>query len=72
MAKRDLFLFGGIAAAIGLALLPIYAYPKFNPNGYNNVQERNREGLDREAIQPGGMKIWNDPFDRKKNSSGEE
>ncbi|CAG7721259.1 unnamed protein product, partial [Allacma fusca] len=29
-------------------------------------QARNRAGVKQEEIQPGGMKVWSDPFERKK------
>ena len=29
-----------------------------------NVEIREKEGIKQENIQPGGMKVWTDPFDR--------
>eukprot|EP00112_Aurelia_sp_Birch-Aquarium-sp1_P006704 Seg1734.6 transcript_id=Seg1734.6/GoldUCD/mRNA.D3Y31 product="E3 ubiquitin-protein ligase RNF181" protein_id=Seg1734.6/GoldUCD/D3Y31 len=66
MARQDLLLFGGICTAIGLALLPIYVYPKMTSNSYNKMQEDVRKGKSKEETQPGGMKVWSDPFDRNK------
>ncbi|CAM9208055.1 unnamed protein product [Lampetra fluviatilis] len=30
------------------------------------VQKVNRDGVDQESIQPGGMKVWSNPFEPKK------
>ena len=38
MARQDLLLFGGICTAIGLALLPIYIYPKMTSGSYSKIQ----------------------------------
>ncbi len=29
------------------------------------IQAKNRAGIKQEEIQPGNMKVWSDPFDRK-------
>ncbi|XP_046394965.1 small integral membrane protein 20 [Ischnura elegans] len=56
---------GGIVGFIGAALYPIIIYPMMNPEKYRRMQEEARAGIDRQKIQPGNMKIWSDPFDRK-------
>lgn len=35
------------------------------------IQKRNRRGINPEDIQPGGMKVWSDPFGRNKKSDNE-
>ncbi|XP_055893212.1 small integral membrane protein 20-like [Biomphalaria glabrata] len=54
---------GGIVAAS----YPIIISPYLNPAPWKKEQSIGRRGIDREAIQPGGMKVWTDPFDRKKS-----
>ncbi|KAG8232242.1 hypothetical protein J437_LFUL011795 [Ladona fulva] len=56
---------GGIVGSIGLAIYPIIISPMLNPADYKKIQEETRKGIDRETIQPGNMKIWTDPFERK-------
>jgi len=68
MVRKDVLVIGGFCAAIGVVLIPIYVMPKLNPQPYDSIQEVNRRGMNREEIQPGGMKIWSDPFDRKKTN----
>ncbi|XP_064608840.1 small integral membrane protein 20-like [Liolophura sinensis] len=56
----------GVVGTIGVALYPIIIDPYLNPKKWQDIQKTAREGIDREKIQPGGMKVWSDPFDRKK------
>ncbi|XP_035208737.1 small integral membrane protein 20-like [Stegodyphus dumicola] len=63
---RAFAFYGGIVGFIGAALYPIVIYPYFHVDEYKEVQKINRAGIDQEAIQPGGMKVWTDPFDRRK------
>ncbi|KAJ6646291.1 Small integral membrane protein 20 [Pseudolycoriella hygida] len=53
---------GGIAATI----YPIIIAPMIDPTYYQNIQKQTRAGIKQELIQPGNMKVWTDPFDRKK------
>ncbi|KAG5890403.1 hypothetical protein JTB14_026285 [Gonioctena quinquepunctata] len=62
-------LVGGLVASIGLAIYPIIIDPMMSPEKYNRIQARTRANIRQEDIQPGNMKIWTDPFDRKKPSS---
>jgi len=59
-------LVGTVVGAIALAMYPIAIYPYIHTDEYKKVQAKNREGIDQEAIQPGGMKVWSDPFNRPK------
>ncbi|XP_013791620.1 small integral membrane protein 20-like [Limulus polyphemus] len=59
---------GGIAGLIGLALYPIIVYPYFHVEEYKDIQKKTREGINQEAIQPGGMKVWTNPFEGKTKS----
>ncbi|XP_076447037.1 small integral membrane protein 20-like [Babylonia areolata] len=52
---------GGICAAT----YPIMVAPYINPEPWRQKQDVGRVGIDREKIQPGGMKVWTDPFNRK-------
>ncbi|KFM67044.1 hypothetical protein X975_03165, partial [Stegodyphus mimosarum] len=63
---RAFAFYAGITGFIGAALYPIVIYPYFHVDEYKEVQKVNRAGIDQEAIQPGGMKVWTDPFDRRK------
>jgi len=58
--------FGGFVAAIGLTIYPIIFAPMMNPEPWKQVSEdiRREAGIKQENIQPGGMKVWTDPFDR--------
>ncbi|XP_051898999.1 small integral membrane protein 20 [Pristis pectinata] len=62
---RVVLLFGGFAAAIGAAFYPIYFRPLIYTQEYQQEQKMNRTGIKQEEIQPGGMKVWSDPFNRK-------
>lgn len=52
--------------SITVALYPIAIEPMMNPEKYKKIQKITREGINQEQIQPGHMKVWSDPFDRKK------
>ncbi|XP_055920011.1 small integral membrane protein 20 [Eupeodes corollae] len=54
-----------IVGGIGLAVYPIIIDPMINTDKYKKIQEQTRAGVNQEAIQPGGMKVWSDPFGRK-------
>lgn len=56
----------GIVGFIGVALYPIIIYPLQNIETYKEIQAKNRKDMIQEDIQPGNMKVWTDPFDRKK------
>ncbi|XP_055385607.1 small integral membrane protein 20 [Condylostylus longicornis] len=55
-----------IVGTIGIAIYPIIISPMLNPEHYKKIQQINRQGIRQEDIQPGNMKVWTDPFDRKK------
>lgn len=57
---------GGLVGAISLAIYPIIIDPMMNPDKWKKVQEVTRAGIRQEDIQPGNMKVWTDPFERKK------
>lgn len=50
------------AVFLGAALGPIYIYPLYNTKSYKEVQKQGRAGINQEDIQPGGMRVWSDPF----------
>lgn len=56
---------GGFAAAVCVALYPIIIHPYLNAQDYKQIQKQTRKDIDQESIQPGGMKVWSDPFGRK-------
>ncbi|ODM89070.1 Small integral membrane protein 20 [Orchesella cincta] len=35
------------------------------------AQRHTRQGIKQEEIQPGNMKVWSDPFGRKKKEDGD-
>ncbi|KAJ8916981.1 hypothetical protein NQ315_008381 [Exocentrus adspersus] len=64
---RYVALVGGLVASIGIACYPIIIDPMLNPDKYKRIQAVTRANIRQEDVQPGNMKIWTDPFDRKKN-----
>ncbi|CAH0663948.1 unnamed protein product [Spodoptera exigua] len=56
----------GFVGFIGLALYPIAIAPMIDPSEYRKIQKEARKNIRQEDIQPGNMKIWTDPFGRKK------
>ncbi|KAK9891803.1 hypothetical protein WA026_016599 [Henosepilachna vigintioctopunctata] len=58
---------GGLVTTISLALYPIVVDPMINTEKYKQIQKITREGIKQEEIQPGNMKVWSDPFDKKKS-----
>ncbi|CAH0558947.1 unnamed protein product [Brassicogethes aeneus] len=62
-------LIGGLIGAIGLAIYPIIIDPMLNVEKYKRIQEQTRAHIKQEDIQPGNMKVWTDPFDRKKSQN---
>ncbi|XP_047737674.1 small integral membrane protein 20-like [Hyalella azteca] len=59
-------IYGTFIGLISVTLYPIVIYPMLNPDYYKKIQAENRKNIKQEDIQPGNMKIWSDPFDRKK------
>lgn len=55
---------GTVVGGILIAAYPVIVAPYLNPDPWKEIQQRGRKGLDQEKIQPGGMKVWSDPFDR--------
>lgn len=58
----------GLLAAVTLALYPIAIEPMLNPEPHRQLSKRIRDenNIRQQDIQPGNMKVWSDPFDRKK------
>lgn len=56
---------GGFVGFIAAALFPIVIRPMINVEEYRKIQAANRALIKQEEIQPGNMKVWTDPFDRK-------
>ncbi|CAG2180733.1 unnamed protein product [Oppiella nova] len=53
--------------AVGAAMYSVFVYPVQHVDYYKERQTANRQGIKQEDIQPGGMRVWSDPFDRKKS-----
>lgn len=51
--------------AVVLALYPIVIHPYLFVHEYKQIQKHTRKDIDQESVQPGGMKVWSDPFGRK-------
>ncbi|XP_034250755.1 small integral membrane protein 20-like [Thrips palmi] len=49
-------------ALLGAACYGVIVYPMKHAQEYMRIQDEVRQGIDREQIQPGGMRIWSDPF----------
>ncbi|XP_011565013.1 small integral membrane protein 20 [Plutella xylostella] len=56
----------GFVGFIGLALYPIAISPMIDSSDYKKIQKETRKNINKDAIQPGNMKVWSDPFDRTK------
>ena len=59
----------GFTLAVIVALCPIYIYPLYSTDYYKEIQKKTRKDIDQAAIQPGGMKVWSDPFKDQPDSS---
>ncbi|KAJ0172655.1 hypothetical protein K1T71_011794 [Dendrolimus kikuchii] len=59
----------GFVGFIGLTMYPIAISPMLDVSEYKNIQKEARKNIKQEDIQPGNMKIWSDPFGRKKPDS---
>lgn len=55
----------GVVGAICVAIYPIIISPMINPEPYRRIQAYTRANIKQEDIQPGNMKVWTDPFERK-------
>lgn len=57
---------GSVVGAIGLAIYPVIISPYLFPEKWKQQSRAIREeyNIKQESIQPGGMKVWTDPFDR--------
>lgn len=53
---------GTCVALLGVASYAVIVYPMKHAKEYMAIQDEVRSGIDREQIQPGGMRIWSDPF----------
>lgn len=65
MAKMKYGLIIGFVAATVVALVPIAINPMIDSSYYQKQQKINRKGTNLEETQPGNMKVWSDPFNRK-------
>ncbi|KAF6203233.1 hypothetical protein GE061_003651 [Apolygus lucorum] len=57
---------GALVGTIGLAAYPVTVHPMLYPEEYKKIQAITRKNIRQEDVQPGNMKVWSDPFDRKK------
>ncbi|KAH9513936.1 Small integral membrane protein 20 [Bulinus truncatus] len=64
---RSVMMIGTVVGGIFVATYPIIISPYLNPKPWKQEQSIGRRGIDREKIQPGGMKVWTDPFDKSKD-----
>ena len=58
---------GSIVGVVALATYPIIISPYLYPEEWRKMsaEMRARQGIKQEDIQPGNMKVWSDPFDRR-------
>eukprot|EP00045_Choanoeca_perplexa_P012011 m.129472 g.129472 ORF g.129472 m.129472 type:complete len:70 (+) comp15850_c0_seq5:27-236(+) len=69
MTLRNLLIIGGVVLGTSAALYPIVFAPLMdNGSDYASRQEQflKEQGLTKEDIQPTGLPVWSDPFDKKK------
>ncbi|CAF1001587.1 unnamed protein product [Rotaria sordida] len=66
---------GGIASRVAIVatvtaivggLSLVFLYPYINIERFRRIQKVNRAGINPEDVQPPGLPVWRDPFDRKK------
>lgn len=69
---KSVLVIGGVVSAIGFALFPIIVHPKLHPEVWNEMQKETRKGIVQANVQPGNMKIWTDPFDKKTKETDSE
>jgi len=57
---------GSVVGAISLAIYPVIISPYLYPDKWRQQSKaiRDEHNIRQEEIQPGGMKVWTDPFDR--------
>ncbi|XP_074649609.1 small integral membrane protein 20-like [Tubulanus polymorphus] len=58
-------LVGGLIGLIGTAMYFTAVDPYINPNKWRSVQKITRRDIDQDEIQPGGMRVWSDPFRKR-------
>lgn len=58
---------GGLVSVIGVTIYPIIIDPWLDASEYKkrSAEIRQKAGIVQSEVQPGGMKVWSDPFDRK-------
>ncbi|KAF6034109.1 hypothetical protein EB796_007588 [Bugula neritina] len=58
-----------IGLCVGIVCAGCYAaiiQPMSHVDSWQTTQRENRRGINQEDIQPGGMRVWSDPFNRRK------
>ncbi|XP_033632044.1 small integral membrane protein 20-like isoform X2 [Asterias rubens] len=66
---KNTAIIAGLVGFIGLALYPVVVSPAINPRKWQAVQKETRKGVDQQSIQPGGMRVWSDPFGPRSDQS---
>ncbi|XP_077291063.1 small integral membrane protein 20-like [Arctopsyche grandis] len=67
MSLKRFGIYIGFVGAVVAAMYPIAISPMIDPTYYKDLQKITRKDVIQENIQPGNMKVWSDPFDRKKS-----
>ncbi|XP_071951892.1 small integral membrane protein 20-like [Antedon mediterranea] len=65
--NRNGLIIAGFIGFIGVALYPIIVQPYFDPKPWQHTQNEARKDIKQEDIQPGGMRVWSDPFSPRKD-----
>jgi len=65
--KKFMLVYGTFFGSVGLFCYGAIIFPMMNPDYFREMQAKGRAGINQADIQPGGMKVWSDPFDRKKD-----
>ncbi|XP_072945287.1 small integral membrane protein 20 [Epargyreus clarus] len=66
---RYIAFLSGFVGLLGVTLYPIAISPMIDASEYKKIQKEARKNIRQEDIQPGNMKVWSDPFGRKKPDS---
>lgn len=71
MTTRGRLYVAGLMTLTGVASYAAIIYPMMHASEFREIQEKTRRGLDRTQIQPGGMRIWSDPFTEREKEESE-
>ncbi|CAF0940797.1 unnamed protein product [Didymodactylos carnosus] len=64
---RSRILIIGTVLGLGIGIGVVFVYPYMNIEKFKRIQKTTRAELPpQETLQPAGLPVWRDPFDRKR------